>query len=127
MYRKVASMENSEDKMDIIDEFIDRFGDIPTEVVNLIDVTEIRNIAREFGFEDMSQKGDKLIITLTASSPVEALTKYICQNRLKAYMTSGKKINFIYSLEKVKSKNLCREIKTMLEEIKTLANEETEN
>ena len=122
MYRSVASMENEKDKLDIIDEFIDRFGDIPKEVVNLIEVTEIRNIAKELGFGDISQKGTKLFITLTSNSPVEAVTNYVVNNRLKAYMTSGKKIMLVYSLEGVKMKDICSNIKIMLHDIKSLKN-----
>ena len=122
MYRSVASMESDKDKSDIIDEFIDRFGDIPAEVVNLIEVTEIRNMARDLGFGDISQKGTKLFITLTNNSPIEAVTGYVVNNRLKAYMTSGKKIMLVYSLEGVKHKDICSNIKIMLQDIKALKN-----
>ena len=126
MYRNVAAMENENDKSDIIDEFIDRFGDIPSEVMNLIEVTEIRNMAKELGFGDMSQKGTKLFITLNSSSPVEAVTNYVINNRLKAYMTQGKNIMFVYLLEGVKTKDICSTIKTMLSDLKVLKDEKGE-
>ena len=127
MYRNVAAMENENDKSDIIDEFIDRFGDIPSEVMNLIEVTEIRNMAKELGFGDMSQKGTKLFITLNSSSPVEAVTNYVINNRLKAYMTQGKNIMFVYLLEGVKTKDICSTIKTMLSDLKVLKDEKGES
>jgi transcription-repair coupling factor (superfamily II helicase) len=65
MYKRIAAIENGEDAMDVMDEFIDRFGDIPAEVVNLIDVTEIRNVAREFGFEDSRNLAEDGVISLS--------------------------------------------------------------
>jgi len=41
MYKKVSVIQSEDDVFDIQDEFIDRFGDIPTEVESLIDISLI--------------------------------------------------------------------------------------
>ncbi len=57
IYRKIASIRNEEDGMDLIDELIDRFGEPPEAVKGLIDVALLRNTAAQFGFKEITQKG----------------------------------------------------------------------
>ena len=49
MYQKISDIKNEEDSMDVVDELLDRFGDIPKETENLIKIVEIRNKARSLG------------------------------------------------------------------------------
>ncbi len=60
IYRKIASIKSEEDSMDVIDELIDRFGDLPKSVKGLIDVALLRNTAAQFGFKEITQKGKSL-------------------------------------------------------------------
>ena len=45
-----------------MDELIDRFGDPPKSVVSLSRVALLRNILAGFGFEEIGQKGDTLLL-----------------------------------------------------------------
>ena len=45
LYKKIANIETPEDKDDIIDEMIDRYGDIPAPVQNLLTVALVRAAA----------------------------------------------------------------------------------
>ena len=45
LYRRIAMIETEEDKKDIIDELIDRFGDPPKATVNLLKVSLLRSAA----------------------------------------------------------------------------------
>lgn len=47
MYQKISDIRNNEDVMDVVDELLDRYGNIPEETENLIKIVEIRNLARE--------------------------------------------------------------------------------
>ena len=49
MYQKISDIKNEEDSMEVVDELLDRFGDIPKETENLIKIVEIRNKARKLG------------------------------------------------------------------------------
>ena len=60
IYRKIASVRNEADSSDLIDELIDRFGDPPDAVKGLIDVALLRNTAAQFGFKEITQKGQML-------------------------------------------------------------------
>lgn len=49
MYKKIAAIRDSNDKEEIIDELIDRFGEIPQETLNLVDISHIRAMAEAIG------------------------------------------------------------------------------
>ena len=60
-YRKIAMIENREDAMDVTDELIDRYGDIPRSVKGLIDVARLRRTAREMKISEIIQSGDNML------------------------------------------------------------------
>ena len=46
---------NEDDSDDLIDELNDRFGEIPTSVMNLIRISKLRNMAMEYDFTSIEQ------------------------------------------------------------------------
>ena len=60
VYKKIASIRTAEDKMDLIDELIDRFGDLPPTVETLLEVSLLRNTLASYGFSEISQKAQSL-------------------------------------------------------------------
>ena len=55
LYKKIAAVENEEMKSELIDEIVDRFADIPKPIVNLIDISEIRSMAKEFSITSINE------------------------------------------------------------------------
>ncbi len=47
MYKRIALITNGDDRMDVQDELIDRFGDIPQPVQNLIDIAVLKAAASQ--------------------------------------------------------------------------------
>lgn len=62
IYKKIASIENDDDKMDIEDEIIDRFGDIPGPVVNLINIAYLKSKAKKLSISDIKQEGKEVLL-----------------------------------------------------------------
>lgn len=56
MYRKIMLVNTDDDKTDLIDELIDRYGDPPKSVTGLIEVSLLRNKAAHLGITEISQK-----------------------------------------------------------------------
>lgn len=56
MYKKIAAIESEEDEFEIRDELIDRYGDIPKPVLNIISVAAVKPAARTVGCIEVSQK-----------------------------------------------------------------------
>lgn len=57
IYKKISSVIDEEQKMDLIDELIDRFGNPPLSVIGLIDVAILKNRAEKIFLKEISVKG----------------------------------------------------------------------
>ncbi len=56
IYRRVALIQTEADKMDMVDELIDRFGEPPKSMMGLLDAALLRNTAGQLGIREISQK-----------------------------------------------------------------------
>lgn len=73
LYRRMAAIREQEDADDLLDEIIDRYGDPPKGVLNLIDVALLRANARKAHIQDIRQKGGEVQFTL-AELNLEAIS-----------------------------------------------------
>ena len=68
MYKKIAMIASKEDEDDVIDELLDRFGDIPKDTMNLIKISKIRTMAGRSGVREISQQGRRVKFSLWQST-----------------------------------------------------------
>ena len=78
LYRRMAAIRQQEDADDLLDEIIDRYGDPPKGVLNLIDIALLRANARKLGITDIRQKSTDVLFTL-ADLNLEAIS-LLCQD-----------------------------------------------
>ena len=64
IYQDIALCRNNKDIEDVIDEIIDRYGTMPTEVENLIEIARIKILARNANVLKLSQKGKNVVFYL---------------------------------------------------------------
>ncbi len=65
LYRRMAAIRSQEDADDLLDEIIDRYGDPPKGVLNLIDIALLRAQAQQVGIVDIRQKAGEVLFTLS--------------------------------------------------------------
>ncbi len=65
LYRRMAAIRSQEDADDLLDEIIDRYGEPPKGVLNLVDIALLRANARKAGVCDIRQKAGDILFTLT--------------------------------------------------------------
>ncbi len=65
LYRRMAAIRSQEDADDLLDEIIDRYGDPPKGVLNLIDIALLRAQAQKLHICDIRQKAGEVLITMT--------------------------------------------------------------
>ena len=88
MYQKIAAARTEEDRLDLLDELTDRFGDPPEAAENLIRVAMIKAAARRLGAERISDQGK----TVTVHFPDQNhLTPQIIGGCVRAL---GEKVSF---------------------------------
>ncbi len=58
VYKRIAMIEDEAGRMDIEEELIDRFGDIPEPVENLMLIAQLRGVTRKLGISHVSLRAD---------------------------------------------------------------------
>lgn len=70
IYQRIAAIRSEAHITDLVDELVDRFGDMPTPVLNLLSVARIKNLARVCGIRSLIERKDSVEIQFTANPNV---------------------------------------------------------
>ncbi|MBR2098467.1 MAG: transcription-repair coupling factor, partial [Firmicutes bacterium] len=62
MYKRIAAITSEEDKFEVTDELLDRFGDLPKPAQNLLDIALIRSMASRCGISKVALQHRKLVL-----------------------------------------------------------------
>ena len=73
LYRRMAAVRTQQDADELLDEVIDRYGEPPKGVLNLIDIALLRAEAKCCGITDIKQKSSDVLLTL-AEMDFEAIS-----------------------------------------------------
>lgn len=90
VYQNIALCRNEEDIQNVIDEIIDRFGNMPLELENLIDIARIKYLGKELKIEKIASKKMAVIFTFEINNS-ENKFEIDITNLVKEY---GNKIKF---------------------------------
>lgn len=60
LYRRMAAIRSDEDADDLLDEIVDRYGEPPKGVLNLVSIALLRAKAKAVGITDIRQKGSEV-------------------------------------------------------------------
>lgn len=118
-YKKIAAIQNENDVIDIKDELIDRYGDIPEEVENLIDIAYIKTLARECGFIGITQKDEIIIFQLGKSTATISLYlgKLMDKYPRRILFNASNNPYITFRLNKINGKEILANIKILLHDI----------
>ena len=73
LYRRIAALRTAEDRDELTDELLDRYGDLPPAVEALLSVALLRAAAMERGITDITQKGHQLVFSFDQRVDAAAL------------------------------------------------------
>ena len=98
IYKRIAMVVDEETRMTIEDELIDRFGDIPQPVENLIRIAQLRGITRRLGISHLSLRTEGLRMKLSQSNMPDPGLFYtavtMTDDRLKFAVTRAPELLF---------------------------------
>lgn len=119
IYKRIAGIESQEEADEMIEELIDRFGEPPKSVQNLIRIARLKGLAHRTYIRDVVQKDEMLKLTMYERARVnpEGIPKLAaaCGNALK-FVPDAQNPYFTYTLNK-KPKDKNREILDILEQL----------
>lgn len=126
IYKRIAAIENEEEMEDMVEELIDRFGDIPKRVMKLLEVAGLKALAHSVYVTSVEQKGEQFTFTMYEKAKVhperipELLKSYQGDLTFRAEETPG----FIYEKKrknpKEKDKDALAVVKNVLNSMKAL-------
>ncbi|CUX34151.1 transcription-repair coupling factor [Clostridium sp. C105KSO13] len=126
IYKRIAGIENEEEMDDMIEELIDRFGDIPRKVQQLLNIAGLKALAHSAYVTVVEQKGDTYQFTMYEKAKVQPQK---IPGLLKAYTGSllfkaETPPYFLYQKKgynkKIKDDNILELVKRLLIDIKDL-------
>lgn len=113
LYKKIATIENMDDYLDLQGEFIDRFGDIPQSVQNLLDISYIKSLCRICEISDVSQTDTGASFVFTDRANPEAVVKLLGEYEREMRFVNGAKSKIIYKCKE----NIIDNIKIILQSL----------
>src|SRR5262249_41073987 len=101
LYRRAAALEDRESIEAFAAELIDRFGPLPQEVQNLLDIVAVKQLCRAAGVERLDAGPQGAVITLrnNAFTKPEKLVGYIQRNAPLIKVRPDHKLGFQKSFE----------------------------
>ena len=115
IYQDIALCKNEEDIRNVIDEIIDRFGNMPNEIENLLEISRIKQLAKEKYLTKIQSRGNSVVFTYDTNKFDNNLLSDIIKkygNRIK--FSAGIKPMITLKIEKQGEKGLLQEVKEFL-------------
>lgn len=91
MYKKISSIASEDEYFDVLDELVDRFGELPKSVQTLLEVVLMKSKAEKCGITSMVQKQKSIIITFRPDAAIDpaAFAAMISSNKKRYLFTSS--------------------------------------
>ena len=100
MYRRVAGIASLADYQDVLDEWLDRFGEPPAAALTLADIAYIRSSAERHGFSRIHQQQTNLVLTYAEGTAPDmaALSRLLAMPAYKGLLlfNAGTKPYLVY-------------------------------
>ena len=123
-YKKIAAVANEEDSRDTADELIDRFGEYPACVGNLLLAAECKALAKQTGIAQITMRDNNILFYFKNSFDPTLIAQLIGAYKGKILLSAGQKPYFSYRLTDAEKKTLLVSIKSLLQAYKDLHNRE---
>ncbi len=122
MYRTIATIETQEDILDIKDELIDRYGDIPMATNQLIDIAYIKNLASSLGFSSVKQKEELVLLAFADQGgvPLEKVGELMSQWKGRLMFSAGKQPYLSLRVKNMRPDEILENIKILLQVLQKL-------
>lgn len=119
VYKKIAAASNKEDIFDITEEIIDRFGNPPKQVNNLIKVSYIKTLCQKIKIKSLTQVGNIVNIEMNDSIDLNTnLIGFLLDNfKDKIVFDVSKGPIIKYKLDALEQDKILKDLENMFEKL----------
>ena len=118
IYQDIALCKNEEDIQNVIDEMIDRFGNIPNQIENLINISRIKMLCKKLEISRVQSRRDGIVFTFDNPNPNIDILKIIQDYKNRLSFTQGIKPQIMLKLIKMSEREIIKETKDFLKYLK---------
>lgn len=106
IYRRIAAVEGEEERDDMLEELIDRFGDPPGSVLNLLEITRLRSMAHELYIREIKGRTDQIVFTMYEKARINPvkIPELIMQMQGEMTFRKSEPVQFIYQIKNNRQK-----------------------
>ena len=127
IYRRIATVENEAERDDMLEELLDRFGDPPKSVLNLLEITALKGQAHELYIKEIQGRPDHIVFTLYEKAMLNParIPELIQKMEGRISFKKSDPPQFIYQIRNKKQKTgLLEQTAQILEDMKILKMQE---
>ena len=117
MYQNIALCRNEEDIQNVIDEMIDRFGNMPDEIENLIDIARIKILCKKLKISKVQSRRNFVLFIFEPGELNIDVNELVKRYKNKIKFTQGIKPQITLSLDKTTEKEILKETQTFLKSL----------
>jgi transcription-repair coupling factor (superfamily II helicase) len=101
IYRRIAALENKEEQEDMLEELIDRFGEPPKSVLNLLEITGLRSQAHRLYITEVKGRPDQIVCTMYEKAKIDPTKIPELISRMEGSMSfkHTEPVQFIYQIK----------------------------
>ena len=117
IYQDIALCKNEKDIENVTDEIIDRFGNMPSELENLLDIARIKYLAKPKNIEKIASVRQNIVFTFVQNKFDIDIQKLIKQYGKNLKFSNGVKPMITLSLDKPGEKEILNKTKEFLKNL----------
>lgn len=119
MYKKIASIQDEKDILDIKDELIDRYGEIPEAVESLIEIAYLKVLAKKCGFSSVQEKGENIVLQFMENkyADINIIGRMAEKYKRRIIFTASNKPYITFKIKDTSREKLLKDIKILLQDI----------
>ena len=118
IYKRIAGIETEAEYDDMLEELVDRFGEPPKPVQNLLQVAGLKSMAHRLWLTEVAQKGDSIRFTLFERAQLgpDKIEDIVQDGGGRLQFVMGEKPGFVYNRPR-KSAADGRDVLTAVREV----------
>ena len=109
MYQDIALCKNEEDIQNVVDEMIDRFGNMPNEIENLLDIARIKTLCKKLNISKVQGRRNFVLFMFEAGELNIDINELVKKYRNRIKFTQGIKPQITLMLQDSTEKGCLKE------------------
>ena len=117
IYQDIALCKNEEDIQNVIDEMIDRFGNMPKEIENLLEIARIKILCKKLNISKVQGKHNFVVFIFEAKELNIDVNELVKKYKNKIRFSQGIKPQITIALDNSTGMPMLKEVKKFLKDV----------